>query len=412
MLSEFDDILSTAVAFKTNLLKDSQSRRSNLELLSKKTRELDRIEEIFKRLELNFKSELGKSINSKEILICIQSINTNIEDCRSILLERRGNIELSRLSTSSTMAERFELKTATSLLPVMTDSEIVTNQLIDAIDLYASMLDEAGKGLLIQYVLKTRLSPSAKLRLNSTYNTVGDLIRDMRTHLLSSKSAAALSIELHNIKQNNKTIDDYGKEIEELLVNLTIAQSDGDAEVSSILRKTNERTAVVTFANGLRNSELRTIIKARNYNALKDAIAGAKDEQKTKGSDNSNVFYYRQNYNSARGNRRNFRGNFDHRGSRSNFQSNNNFQSRNMNQQPDFNRRRGQNFPRYNTRGFRGRGGQRHHSQQNLNQGNRQDLRNNGQSRAYIAHSEFGNTDFAHTTENAEQQNSIRFFRE
>ncbi|KAH1021777.1 hypothetical protein HUJ04_011261 [Dendroctonus ponderosae] len=63
-----------------------------------------------------------------------------------------------------------DLKTAISLLPVLKDTESSTNQLIDAIELYESVLTDDGKRLLINFVLKTRLSSSAKLRVLKLIN--------------------------------------------------------------------------------------------------------------------------------------------------------------------------------------------------------------------------------------------------
>lgn len=53
----------------------------------------------------------------------------------------------------------------------MNDTEEVTKQLIDAIELYINMLDDVGKPLLINYFLKTRLSVSTKLRIPSKTET-------------------------------------------------------------------------------------------------------------------------------------------------------------------------------------------------------------------------------------------------
>ena len=43
------------------------------------------------------------------------------------------------------MTEKFDLRTAASLLAVMIDSEVVTRQLIDSIELYGTMLDDTNK---------------------------------------------------------------------------------------------------------------------------------------------------------------------------------------------------------------------------------------------------------------------------
>ncbi|KAJ3659967.1 hypothetical protein Zmor_011628 [Zophobas morio] len=122
----------------------------------------------------------------------------------------------------------FDLKTAVSLLPVMNDDEAVTMQLIDAIELYDTMLESTGKPSLINFVLKTRLSVGAKLRLKSNYDSVALLISDMKTHLITRKSDTALQTKLMRATQGNKSVSDFGKEIEEIFVNLTISQANGE----------------------------------------------------------------------------------------------------------------------------------------------------------------------------------------
>nr|CAH7717688.1 unnamed protein product [Callosobruchus chinensis] len=70
-------------------------------------------------------------------------------------------------------------------------------------------MDAQGKKLLTSYVLKT---------LKSNYTTNAALIFDIKNHCISKKSIPSLSSQLHNAKQNNKSIDEFGKSIEELLV--------------------------------------------------------------------------------------------------------------------------------------------------------------------------------------------------
>lgn len=80
------------------------------------------------------------------------------------------------------MSEKFDLKRANSLLPRMTDNEDVTKQLVDAISLYDELLDVTGKLLLTKFVLKTKLSQNAKLRLQNNYASNLELINDINKH--------------------------------------------------------------------------------------------------------------------------------------------------------------------------------------------------------------------------------------
>ncbi|KAF9809386.1 hypothetical protein SFRURICE_003483, partial [Spodoptera frugiperda] len=71
---------------------------------------------------------------------------------------------------------------------------------------------------------------------------------------------------------------DYGKEITEMFVELTIAQSSGNSDCYNILKPLNEKYAIKKFADGLRNRRLSTVITSRNYSSLKDAIQAAMEE--------------------------------------------------------------------------------------------------------------------------------------
>uniref|UniRef100_A0A2A4J5X7 Uncharacterized protein n=2 Tax=Heliothis virescens TaxID=7102 RepID=A0A2A4J5X7_HELVI len=75
------------------------------------------------------------------------------------------------------------------------------------------------------------------------------------------------------------SIDEYGSELEQLFTDLTISQADGDSTKFVVLKPLNEKMAIKKFSDGLKNSRLSTIVAARNYDSLKDAIQGAKDEE-------------------------------------------------------------------------------------------------------------------------------------
>lgn len=100
--------------------------------------------------------------------------------------------------------DTFKLKTALTLLPVMSDDETSVKQLIDNIQYYNSLLTkEECKNNLIKFILKSRLSQSAKLRLNSDYSNIDTLISDMKKELLPNKGAAAIQNKLQKLRQND-----------------------------------------------------------------------------------------------------------------------------------------------------------------------------------------------------------------
>lgn len=310
----------SAQNFYSKINKEPQDRRENANRINKLLVDVGLIEGQFNQLKLEF----NKVDRDSDEVQSVRSYKVGIDKClynsRRILLDRLSNI----LENSSddfnsnikvTMSEKFDLRTASSLLSPMDGTEDATNQLIDAIQLYNELLDADGKKLLITYVLKVKLSQSAKMRLDKTYATVEMLLSDMKKHLLTKKSATALATELHSIRQEGKSIDDFAKNIEELFFNLTLAQADGKEDSLSVLRDVNEKLAIHAFSNGLKNSELRTVIKARNYSSLKDAISGAKDEERQKGANSvHNSFHMRVQNNSNRFNSRGNRSRFTSRG--------------------------------------------------------------------------------------------------
>ncbi|CAG9091914.1 unnamed protein product [Plutella xylostella] len=64
-----------------------------------------------------------------------------------------------------------------------------------------------------------------------------------------------------------------------MFVDLTISQADNNPNSYEILRPINEKLAIKRFADGLRNRRLGTIITARNYESLREAIRAAEDEE-------------------------------------------------------------------------------------------------------------------------------------
>lgn len=218
----------------------------------------------------------------------------------------QDNFEDSNTSIEN-MASAFDIKTAISLLPVLDGTEQVTNQLIDGILLYSSLITENTKCQLIDFVLKTRLSPSAKLRLKGSYANAETLVQDIRKYLLPKKSPVALQTQLFKTNQGRRTIEKYGTELEELFVNLTIAQSEGDSAKYEVLRPLNERIAIKRFADGLSDQRLSTIIASRQFTSLPEAIRSALDEQ-TMSTQYEQVSHIRHTQNNRGAHTRNFRG--------------------------------------------------------------------------------------------------------
>ncbi|KAI4470028.1 hypothetical protein MML48_1g03798 [Holotrichia oblita] len=289
--------ITHVMAHFREMIEYNQERRKNVDLTNKKLLDLEQYMVQLEQLEL----ELSKHAENIEIACNIKIYSTGIRSTITetrIILEGRLDIEISM--------ESFNLKTASSLLPSMDGNEDTTKQLVDSVNLYETFLKPEDKKHLINYVLKTRLSENAKIRLNKTYDTVDSLVSDIQKNFITKKSATTISNQLHNAKQFSKSIGEFGSEIEQLFSDLTLAQAENDENLVKSLRSVNEKIALNSFCNGIRNHELRTILKARNCTTLKEAINTAIDEEKNKPS-SSNIFSYNNrgytNYRSNRGQR-------------------------------------------------------------------------------------------------------------
>lgn len=276
MAEDLNVILNELRVIRSYLIKIGPSRRHG-KILDIKRKEANSSLLKYNQFVKIYKENLRHFTNSEILLIT--RICEEFDKLYSEIIcwcsdTREGELSL------QTMADIFEIKTALHLLPVMDDSSDNTKQLIESIEYYDSVLDKPGcKIKLIQFVLKNRLSQRAKLLLSSKYETVDELIKDMRKLLLPQKSYISIQTKLQNCKQYNKTVTDYGKEISELFVNLTISQAESDSAKYALLKPMNEKLAIKRFADGLRDRRLSTIIASRNCSSLTEAIQTAQDEE-------------------------------------------------------------------------------------------------------------------------------------
>lgn len=285
----------------------------------------------------------------------IELINATYKKICALFQEISKLCNVSSVELKSETME-FDMKTACMLIPILDDKENTTKRLIDAVEMYADMLSDVGQQLLIKFILKGRLSENAKLRVADTYSTISDMIKDFRNKLLIKKSFTAVQNQIQSLNQGYRTIEEYGSELERLLTDLNISQAEGDTAKCAILKPINEKMAVKKFTDGLKSERLSTIIAARNYIFLKDAIQAAKDESPPSSSSSrpaevmemTSTFRGRNNYYFRKPSRQN-RGH-----SRQNFQKNNrgNFQNNFNNYGYHSNRYQGHSRPfRYAPRG-------------------------------------------------------------
>lgn len=267
---------------RSYLIKIGPSRREG-KILERKKEEAKCIFHKFNSLIDIYNAQL-KSDESYKYISLISKINEEFNSLYSEILKLCSKeIKGGKFSPQSDiMADTFELKVALSLLPVANDEVSSLKHLIEGIEYYGSILSNAEcKNKLVNFVLKTRLSQNAKLKLCPNYESLDSLLKDMRKCLLPQKSSTAIQTKLQQAYQHEKSVVEFGKEITDLFVDLTISQADGDQNAYNILRPLNEKYAIRRFADGLRSRRLSLIVAARNFTSLKDAIQSAQDEEIT-----------------------------------------------------------------------------------------------------------------------------------
>lgn len=297
MDQKLTNIVQKLKQVRTYLIKIGPSRRTG-PILEVKLREAISIKSEY-NIFLEKLSNITGSIKSDEYTFILKTCEHFDKLYKEIISLCSEKSEIDQ-----TMA-KFDLKVALSLFPAPSDDESSVKQLIDSIEYYSSELDEDSKKRLVNFVLKNRLTQAGKLKLHSSYSTIDALVSDIKSKLLPKKSASAIQHKLFDFKQNNLSIDDFGKQISELFVDLTISQAGGDEHAFDVLRPLNEKQAIKCFADGLRNRRLSTVITARNYNTLKDAIQAAVDEDVTSSSSSANLMYFNR-YNHYNNNSRSF----------------------------------------------------------------------------------------------------------
>lgn len=249
MENDLELILNELIEIQTYLRKLGPSKR--LKYIDKVKSKISTAKDLYK----NYKSVINVFSRGKSTLYLAEYVYTvleeRIESVYSKILSYNvdSNTEISILNM-----EKFDIKTATTLIPQMDNTEETTEKIIDGIDMYSEYLNDVNeKKLLISFVLKTRLTKSAKLKLKSSYDDIPSLIQDIKAYLLTKKSPNSMLCQVNNLCQNDMTISEYGNKLSELFVCLTIAQADGNSKASEILRPINEKLAIKRFSDGLRN---------------------------------------------------------------------------------------------------------------------------------------------------------------
>ena len=189
---------------------------------------------------------------------------------------------------------------------------------------YSPNVPEVG----ILRFIRTRLIGAAHGSIDESLN-LQQAKETLKTKFTVRLTPRAVENELKNIKQHNKTISEFGAEIEKLTTKLAAAYvSNGTFNTEAAAENIVQPVAVQAFIEGLKNPQTAFFIKARNPSSLNKAISDALECAPDVSKPENVLWIGFQNPNRGNNNwrgRGNTRGNFRGRGrypSRNNYRSN------------------------------------------------------------------------------------------
>lgn len=232
----------------------------------------------FHAVQLFTKYEIIYNTFSKEQLLQNHVTSEKIKELFEIITTYVDSDLLLTVNMAQTIM--FDIKGATSVIPILTKPvQNEVENLINCIELYFECIDKTLEKNLISFILKTRLNKTTRVTLNDKYDTIGELIDDIKKYLLPKKNSNTIQVKINSLKQDNYSITQYGNKLEELFAELTISQANNDSQTINVLKPINDKMAISTFANGLKDRHLSTIISARNPSHLREAIQIAQDHE-------------------------------------------------------------------------------------------------------------------------------------
>lgn len=327
----------------TNAKKDNQERKSDLRIIEGYFLKLKEFKQRYKEIAQkvgkvekgsdNFKAfeyfdttySIAKSYfeHRRHKIEEIQGLVNINEENNSVVGDISSNASEVNYNTNDKMAN-FDIKIALNLITKFDGKNETLEELINNVEYYDSILSNTEKPKLIDFVLKQRLTRQQRLKLNSSYESSSSLIADIRSYLLPSPTPQILNRRISTAKQGNRSILDYGRYLERLLEQMTIAQSEGTEQNQRILRAANEPNTVISFVEGLNDQDVRNAVRARNITGIRDAIQVAIEQDMIQAGhrENEKIFTFKRNSRghykgqNNRGNNNNNRGkgNYGNRG--------------------------------------------------------------------------------------------------
>ena len=333
--------------------------------------------------------ELGK----EKVTQTQQNSATNLKSS----VENNSDIRLSKMDFDFNTAQK--LPTFSAADDEKRKSEL--RDFLNNIEFYYGMLTNAGKVLLLDFILKCKVQGKAKTELGTcSASTFEDFKKKILEKCGPKETVESLQAKIANLRQGRRPMRDFVNEFEHLVSRMTELEISSQGEnTRGVLEKANETRGLAFLKKGV-NERARMILESARHKSLPDAIShlleidAATDPPADKIFNVNNGRVRPQGQNFSRNYDRNWnnrwdngnRGSYNNRTQRPNYNSNGNFrqnlngrkfqQQRNTNQSSNNDARtansssqNSQNFRSNNNSFSRNRGNYRNASGNNRNYG-------------------------------------------
>lgn len=171
----------------------------------------------------------------------------------------------------------FSLKDATSTIKEFSGhgGPDAVAQFVSATRFYADLLDEAGKIILLKFLIDTRLQGEARRCLLVRPTTINQLCLVLEERFKSHETVAQLHSKLARLQQGGRSVSKFAAEIERVADQLTGLQVAGrSSEAATVVLELVDMAACAAFKAGLRGS-IKTTVIAATTNTFGEARAKA-----------------------------------------------------------------------------------------------------------------------------------------
>lgn len=204
---------------------------------------------------------------------------------------------------------------ATKLIPEFDGKPENMQSFVDSLNLLDTV-KESHEAIAVQ-IIKTKLKNSSR-NLISNESSIAEIVAKLKASV-KGESTEVLTAKILNVKQNNKSANNFVQEIEDLTKSLTNAYIT-DGLPGSLAEKYSTQVAVKSMARNASSERVRLIMEAGTFSNMNEAVTKFVNSC-TDNNSGSNVLFYksrtgnrgargggngrgRGNYNRGRGNTR------------------------------------------------------------------------------------------------------------